>query len=367
LEKWYNVLMDKQEVILVYERALAAGASDLHLVVGSPILFRIDGELIPQTQEDITAQQADEFVKSLLDERFERFQREREIDLSYALPNGMRVRVNCHYERGNISMVSRIIPDRIPTLTEIDLDEIGQRVMQIQAGLVLFTGPTGAGKSTALAALVNKINSERARNIITLEDPIEFLFPRGKGLVRQREYGQDFLSFGEALKHVLRQDPDIVMVGEMRDTETIAAALTLAETGHLIFATLHTPDAEQTIDRIVDVFPPHQQAQVRSQFSLSLRAIVAQQLLPRLGGGRVALREVLYNSTAVSHIIRDRRTQELTSVMQTSEEVGMQTYQKSAQMLYEKGLIEKELYETIKASGTQFSSGKGQNMNAPPK
>lgn len=359
--------MDSHAVALLFERALAAGASDMHLVVGSPILFRIDGELVPQSNEDVTPQQAEEFVQAMLGkERFQRFSIDREIDMSYALENGIRIRVNCHFERAHISVAARIIPDRIPTIAEAGLDDLG-KIFTIQTGLVLFTGPTGAGKSTSLASILNQINSERARNIITLEDPIEFIFPRGKGIVRQREFGQDFLSFAEALKHVLRQDPDIVMVGEMRDPETIAAALTLAETGHLIFATLHTPDAEQTIDRIIDVFAPHQQAQIRSQLSLSLKAIVAQQLLPRLGGGRVALREVLYNTPAVAHIIRDRRTQELTSVLQTSDDVGMRTFQRSAEELFQKGLINKDIFEGISAAGAGYSSPKGQNANAPQK
>ena len=212
---------------------------------------------------------------------------------------------------------------------------------------MLFTGPTGEGKSTSLAAMLKHIRENRAVNIVTLEDPIEFVFPSGDGIIRQREYGNDFLSFPDAMKHVLRQDPDIVMVGEMRDPETVAAALTLAETGHLIFATLHTPNTVQTVDRIIDLFPPHQQSQARSQLSFSLKAIVAQKLIPAKDGGRTALREILINTPAVAHIIRENRTQELKSVLQTGESLGMLTFEKAAKKLYKEGAISKEVYEAV--------------------
>jgi twitching motility protein PilT len=335
----------------IFSKAHELNASDVHIAVGSPILFRIDGELQPQTKQAVTHAQAEQFVKSVLDDAaFKRFKDEKEIDGSYEIEDGIRMRVNGAFERGNMTLVARIIPTEIPTLEALNLTELAARFRQHREGLILFTGPTGSGKSTSLASIISAINAERAVNTITLEDPIEFIFPPSIGITRQRQYGEDFLSFPEALKHVLRQDPNIVMVGEMRDPETIAAALTLAETGHLIFATLHTPNAIQTVDRIIDVFPPHQQNQVRSQLSMSLKAIVAQRLVPSIKGGRIAVREVLINTPAVANTIRDNRAQELKSVLQTNESIGMVTFEKSAKRLYKEGVITKETYEFVVAT-----------------
>jgi len=332
----------------VFEKALASGASDVHIAAGSPLLFRIDGVLTPQTNTDVTAKEVETFVKELLGENaYARFSKEKEIDIAHAIANGVRLRVNCHFEKGNMSLVARIIPMSIPAIADIGLTDIASQIMPMREGLVLFTGPTGSGKSTSLAALLQAINVERAENIITLEDPIEFLFPKGKGVVRQRQYLEDFLSFPEALKHILRQDPNIIMVGEMRDPETIAAALTLAETGHLVLATLHTPNAMQTVDRIIDVFPPHQQPQVRAQLALSLKAIVAQKLIPKENGGRVALREVLINTPACQNIIRENRVQELRSVLQTGMELGMRSFEADAKRLEKEGLIGKETLDMV--------------------
>ncbi|MEK7217978.1 MAG: PilT/PilU family type 4a pilus ATPase [Patescibacteria group bacterium] len=338
--------MDKQTLTTLFESAVAAKASDIHVAVGSPLLFRIDGNLIPQTKQEMTAEQALGVVKAVLSEhQFKRFSEEKEIDVSFSLKSGTRLRVNCSFERGYVALAARIIPFAIPTLEELMLTEIAQRIYRFDDGLILFTGPTGMGKSTSLASILQTINAAESHHIITLEDPIEFLFPKGKCLVRQREYGQDFLTFPEALKRVLRQDPNIILVGEMRDPDTISAALTLAETGHLIFGTLHTPNTMQTIDRIIDAFSPHQQSQIRAQLSLSLKMVIAQKLLPRVGGGRVALREVLINTPAVSNTIRDQRTQELTTVIQTAENIGMVTFAKSAEKLLKEGLISKETYD----------------------
>lgn len=330
----------------IFSKAVEAGASDVHVAVGSPLLFRIDGVLTPQTKSTVTESDADKFVKAVLGEaNYKRLKEAREVDAAYALPDGTRLRVNCHYERGHLGLVARVIPTVIPTLEELSLETVAQSFIDKKEGLVLFTGPTGTGKSTSLAAIVNYINQNRAASIVTLEDPIEFLFPHGQSVIRQRQFGQDFLSFAEALKRVLRQDPDIVMVGEMRDPETIAAALTLAETGHLILATLHTPNALQTVDRIVDIFPPHQQQQIRSQLSLSLKTVVAQRLLPKVDGGRIVQREVLINTPASANIIRDNRLPELKSVLQTGDELGMISFEKDAKRLYKAGLISKETYE----------------------
>lgn len=340
--------MDRTAVSAVFRKAAELKASDVHVVAGCPILFRIDGELVPQTQELVTAAQAEQCAKEILGgEAFKRFQAQREIDASFDLGDGTRLRINCSIERGNATVAARIIPGTIPSLASLGLQDLAEQFSKHRQGLILFTGPTGSGKSTSLASIIHAMAEESPVNIVTVEDPIEFVFPHGKGIVRQRQFGEDFLSFPEALKHVLRQDPDIVLVGEMRDPETIAAALTLAETGHLIFATLHTPNTTQTVDRIVDVFAPHQQSQIRSQLSLSLRAIVAQRLVPCAKGGRVAVREVLVNTPAVAHIIRDNRAQELQSVLQTNESLGMRTFQKDAQRLTKEGMISKETYTMI--------------------
>jgi len=343
--------MSTQTATLLFEKANKLGASDVHIAVDSPILFRIDGQLSAQSRQVMTATQVDQFVRSVIGETsYKRLKEVREIDVSYDLPSGVRMRVNCMFERGNVGLVARIIPNEIPTLESLNLKDIADQFCSLSQGFVLFTGSTGCGKSSSLAAIINYVNQSRAAHIVTLEDPIEFVFPRGNGLIRQRQYGQDFLSFSEAMKRVLRQDPDIVMVGEMRDPETIATALTLAETGHLIFATLHTPNTIQTVDRIIDVFPAHQQVQIRSQLSMSLTAIIAQKLLPREGGGRVALREILLNTPAVANIIRTSRAQELKTVLQTSEGIGMVTFAKAAKRLYDEGAISKEVYELVLAS-----------------
>lgn len=317
----------------------------MHVAVDSPLLFRINGVLTPQTKGTLTATDAERFVKAVLsDAEFKRLKEAREIDIAYELDNGVRMRVNCHFERTNLGLVGRIIPTEIPPMEELGLAGIAESFINKKEGLVLFTGPTGTGKSTSMASIINHISQTSPRSIVTLEDPIEFLFPQGQGLVRQRQLMQDFLSYAEALKRVLRQDPDIVMVGEMRDPETIGAALTLAETGHLIFGTLHTPNAIQTVDRIIDVFPPYQQPQIRAQLSMSLKAVVAQRLLPREGGGRVAQREVLINTPAAANTIRDNRIPELKSVLQTGAELGMISFEKDAKRLYKEGQISKDIY-----------------------
>ena len=332
----------------LFQKAAEAGASDVHLAVGSPILFRIDGDLLPQTKQVVTAAGAESFVKAVLGEaKYKDLREKREVDASFETKDGTRLRINCHYERDHVGLVARIIPKEIPSLGDLGLTGVIEELCKLEEGLVLFTGPTGEGKSTSLAAILQHIRGNKSVNIVTLEDPIEFVFPAGEGIVRQREYGSDFLSFPEAMKHVLRQDPDVVMVGEMRDPETVGAALTLAETGHLILATLHTPNTTQTVARIIDLFPPHQQSQARSQLSFSLKAVISQKLIPGKDGGRVALREILLNTPAVAHTIRESRTAELKSVLQTGESVGMLTFEKAAKKLYKDGAITKEIYEAI--------------------
>src|SRR3989339_692959 len=335
----------------IFQKAHDAGASDVHLVVGSPVVFRIDGVLREQGKEKLTAGAVESFVKSVLGANaFQRLKTEREIDASYELCTGIRLRVNCHFERGHLGLAARIIPNEIPTLQQIGFSEEMLKLLDLPDGLLLVTGPTGAGKSTTMASIIKHIRSARAVNVVTLEDPVEFIQLTGKGLIRQRELGEDFLSFAEALKRVLRQDPNIIMVGEMRDLETIAAALTLAETGHLVIATLHTPNAVQTVDRIIDVFPPHQQPQIRTQLSFSLRAIFAQRLLPKEGGRRIAPRELLINTPAVGNIIRENRVQEMKSVLQAGWSLGMFTFEQDAKRLLKEKLISKETYEWVAGS-----------------
>ncbi|MFA5273346.1 MAG: PilT/PilU family type 4a pilus ATPase [Candidatus Peribacter sp.] len=332
----------------VFAQARERKASDVHVMSGYPIYLRIDGELTPLSDEKMTPQATEAFVRAVLgEEAWQRFSQDREIDRSFAAEGDGRLRVNCSFERGQPSLVARIIPAQIPALADIGLADIAGPLCALTDGLILLTGPTGSGKSTSLAAMIQHINRTRAASIVTLEDPVEFLFPFGKSVIRQRELGSDFLSFPEALRHVLRQDPNVIMVGEMRDLETIAATLTLAETGHLILATLHTPNAVQAIDRIIDVFPPHQQSQIKSQLSLSLRVVIAQKLVPSAKRGRIAVREILINTSAVANIIREHRLQELPSVLQTGGEDGMRTFAKDAERLVKEGVITKEVGEGV--------------------
>ncbi|MDD5041017.1 MAG: PilT/PilU family type 4a pilus ATPase [Candidatus Peribacteraceae bacterium] len=332
----------------VFRAAQEQHASDVHVTAGYPVLLRVDGELHPLSAEKMPAEETEAFIRSVLGaEAWKRFEHDREIDVSFAVEGDGRLRVNCHFTQGQPGLVARLIPSAIPSLAAIGLTGIAEPLCALKEGLILFTGPTGSGKSTSLAAMIQHINTERAASIVTLEDPIEFILPAGKCVIRQREFNSDFLSFPEALRHVLRQDPNVIMVGEMRDLETIAATLTLAETGHLILATLHTPNAVQSIDRIVDVFPPHQQAQVRAELSLSLKAVIAQKLVPSLKGGRTAVREILVNTPAVANIIRDHRLQELSTVMQTGGDTGMRTFARDAERLVKEGVISKEAGEGV--------------------
>ena len=327
----------------LWKLAIEKKASDLHILCGHPPIFRVDGMLEKTTDAPLTPDDVKKLMMEFLDEsQFKRFLAERDIDCSHTLEEGSRFRVNCHMVGGTPAFVARLIPGKIPTAKELLLPDIVMDICRDQEGLVLFTGPTGSGKSTSMAAIINEINAEMPLNVITLEDPVEFRFESKKAIIRQRELGSDFLNFPDGLKHVLRQDPDIVMVGEMRDLESISLALTLAETGHLVLATLHTPNTVQTIDRIVDVFPPHQQNQVRLQLSMSLKAVIAQRLLPRKTGGRIANREILVRTSAVANIIREHRLSELESVIQTGASQGMVTFEKDLTRLVKEGLVELE-------------------------
>ncbi|MFA6304227.1 MAG: PilT/PilU family type 4a pilus ATPase [Patescibacteria group bacterium] len=331
----------------LFEIAVKKGASDIHLVVGKFPLLRIDGALSPIPK-------ADQFSRTTLEKMIysiltpaqkEKFIKERDLDLSYEIGDGSRFRVNVFWEKDNISLVARIISSKVPDMEDLAMPQVVYEMTRARQGLILVTGPTGSGKSTTLAAMVNLINKERTVNIVTLEDPIEFLFNSEKSIVVQRQLGTDMTSFQGALKHVLRQDPDVIMVGEMRDLETIAATITIAETGHLVLATLHTHNAGQTIDRIVDVFPPYQQNQIRLQLSMSLNGVISQQLLPKVGGGRIAAREVLINTPAIANIIRENKIPQIKTAIQTSKEDGMITLEQDLARLVDSKLVDEETAE----------------------
>jgi twitching motility protein PilT len=309
-----------------------------------PPLLRIKGRLIPLNADALQPKDLEEMLLSILTPaQRERLEAHQSVDVGYGLTGVARFRCNIFVQRGSYAAVFRRIPFKLPTIGELGLPEVLESFVHLQKGLVLITGPTGSGKSTTLAGMIDKINATEPVNIITLEDPIEFLFQHKAGAVRQRQLGQDFLSYGEGLKHILRQDPDVVMVGEMRDMDTISTTLTIAETGHLAFATLHTYSAAQTIDRIIDAFPPNQQNQVRSQLALTLRGVVSQQLLPKIGGGRVAAREILVNTPAVANLIRENKIPQIKNVLQTSSAEGMTTLTQDLARLIKEGKIEKEV------------------------
>ena len=312
----------------LFELAEKKKASDVHLAAGRPPTLRIDGQLVPVPKlVSLDEKLVRELVFSILSrEQEERFEREREFDFAYQTGHGIRFRVNVHFERARVGLVARLIPKKIPTAQELELPDAVAALTDLPHGLVLLTGPAGTGKSTTLAALIQIINEARAAHVVTLEDPIEFIFPSGKAIIKQREVGSDTLTFAEGLRRVLRQDPNVVMVGEMRDLDTTATTLTLAETGHLVFATLHTYNAAETISRIVDIFPPHQQVQIRTQLALSLRAVVSQQLFARRGGGRVAAREIMFMNGAIANLIRENKIGQIPSAIQTSAKSGMTTF-----------------------------------------
>ena len=301
-------------------------ASDLHLSVGHPPVLRIAGRLIPLLKmEKLSSEDTRGLAEALMhEEQKKRFLREKEIDFSYNFEErGARFRVNIFFQRENVSAVLRLIPYRISTIEELNLPSVLHQFTRVSQGFVLVTGPSSHGKSTTLAALIDEINHTRYDHIITIEDPIEYVFKGDKSIIDQREVYQDTLSFARALRSTFRQNPDVIMVGEMRDLETIATAITAAETGHLVFATLHTNSASQTIHRIVDSFPPQQQDQIRAQLSGSLLGIVSQRLIPRIKGGLIPACEVLINTPAVANLIRENKIHEIPLVIETSAEMGM--------------------------------------------
>jgi twitching motility protein PilT len=332
----------------VLTRMTQMNASDVHLTPGFSPAVRVRGRIIPmEGYEPLGPQQTREIVYSILnDDQRKRFENNQQLDFAYAIPNVARFRVNCFFQRGAISAAFRHIPQDIKTVEQLGLPSIMQDFTKKPRGFVLITGPTGSGKSTTLAALIDAINREREEHILTIEDPIEFLHRHQRCIVNQREIGSDAPDFALALKAALRQDPDVILVGEMRDLETISTALTAAETGHLVFATLHTQSTSQTVDRIIDVFPAGQQAQVRMQLSIALQGIVTQQLLPTAdGSGRICASEILVPTPAIRNLIREGKTHQIYSAIQTSGGMGMQTMDSHLAQLVRQGAITRQLAE----------------------
>ena len=335
-------LSDMRELFqLAFERK----ASDIHLTEHSPPLLRIDGDLLPTTLPPLTRADTKRLVYSLLNDRQKaQFERELELDMSIEIQGLGRFRINVHTQRGSVEAAFRLVSQRIPSLQELGLPPIVSEFARKPNGLVLVTGPTGVGKTTTLASMIDQINHETRQLIIVVEDPIEYVHQNHLSIVKQREVYSDTKSFANALVRALRQDPDVIVVGEMRDLETISTALTAAKTGHLVLATLHTPDAAQTIDRILDVFPPYQQQQVKVQFSDSLQGVISQQLLPRSDGpGRVLACEIMVATPAVRNLIREHATEQILTTLQTGAQYGMCTMDASLRSLYDRKVIS---YET---------------------
>jgi twitching motility protein PilT len=360
------------------EVVLERGASDLHLTAGTPPTIRLHGDLIRlDDYADLTARDLQGMIYAILPQKMrERLEQELELDMSYSLPGKARFRVNVYFQRDSIGAAFRLIPYEIKNLDDLSLPSVVADLARYPRGFVVVTGPTGSGKSTTLAGMVDIVNRERQAHIMTVEDPIEFLHKHNRCIVNQREVGADTHSFSQALKHVLRQDPDVILVGEMRDLETIATAITAAETGHLVFATLHTQDAPQTIDRIIDVFPPHQQQQVRVQLATTLQGVVTQQLVQTGDGhGRAVAVEVLICTPAVRNLIREGKTHQIYSIMQAGGRFGMQTMDQSLanlvkagkvtqQMAYERCHDAEELNRLIGGGGASFDAGVGAAASA---
>lgn len=320
-------------------------ASDLHLSVGFPPILRIHGEILPVPGETpVTPGQIDSLIRPLLsDIQLVLYKQNFELDFSFEFEKKARFRVNLYRQKGCSAAALRLIPYRIPLLEELGLPPVVNKLTELKQGFVLVTGPTGHGKSTTLASFINKINQVRAVHILTVEDPIEYVYPAGKSLIEQREMYSDTKSWGNALRAALREDPDVVLVGEMRDLETISSAMTIAETGHLVFATLHTNSAAQSIDRIIDVFPEVQQPQIRLQLAATLEAILSLRLVPTIEPGRILSSEVLFATPAVRNIIRENKSYLIDNVIETSAEMGMQTLERSLTTWVKKGKISEEI------------------------
>jgi twitching motility protein PilT len=324
---------------------LQRGASDLHLVAGKPPTLRIDSILIELKDYEILSGQAIANMVDVLletDEKRKELRDNKELDFSFGFKDNVRFRVNAYYQKGFMAAALRLIPNKIKTIEDLNLPIQLKNLINYKQGLVLVVGPTGHGKSTSQAALIDLINHTRADNIVTIEDPIEYVYVQDKSLINQREVGSDTISFDAALRSVLREDSDVVLVGEMRDLQSISATITVAETGHLVFATLHTNNAPQTIDRIIDVFPAHQQNQIRAQLANILVCVVSQRLLPKIGGGRLPAVEIMMNNNAVSNVIRENKTYELPNIIHTSQNAGMISLDHSLAQLVRNNIVRLE-------------------------
>lgn len=326
------------------ELTIKNNSSDLHLTVGIPPAMRVNGKLVLLKSEKLTQNETEEFAKEILKDSYDEYLQKGEIDTSYSIAGVGRFRVNVYKQRGSTAIAIRAVGLKIPTLDGLNMPEVIKNITNKQRGLFLVTGPTGSGKSTTLAAMVNEINNTRSAHIITLEEPIEFLHKHNKSIINQREIGKDTLGYRNALRAVLREDPDVILVGEMRDLETMSIALTAAETGHLVLSTLHTIGAAKTIDRIIDVFPPHQQQQIKIQLSAVIQGIISQQLVPKIDeSGRIAALEIMIATPAIQNLIREGKTYQIQSSIQTGAKYGMKTMDMSLVELYKSNKIS---YET---------------------
>ncbi|EMI10593.1 type IV pilus twitching motility protein PilT [Anoxybacillus gonensis] len=343
----------KQKVDAMLRAAFELKASDIHLTVGVPPIFRVNGDLKRYGQDVLSPTDTEQMARAIVPEHmWTRFETDGELDLSYSLSGVSRFRVNVFKQRGCISLAIRIVPTKIPTLEELQLPDVLKKMVTKPQGLILVTGPTGSGKSTTLAAMIDYMNKTMRKHIITLEDPIEYVHKHGGCIIDQREIGTDTNNFANGLRAALRQDPDVILVGEMRDLETIQTAITAAETGHLVFGTLHTSSAPATIDRIIDVFQPEQQTQIRIQLATVLVAIISQRLFPRAQqNGRIAATEILINNAAIANLIRNGKIHQIPSIMQTNRALGMHTLEANIKELVQQGFIAKESVEPYLQEG----------------
>lgn len=335
-------MVSYQQLLKKYLETVAkAEASDLHITVGYPPMMRVNDGLMPMPGESkLTPRDTQGLCLALMSsEQQEKFLKDKEIDFSYAFENDTRFRINVFFQRGSISSALRFIPVKIRTLDELGMPEVIHHFTEVTQGFVLVTGPASHGKSTTLAALIDEINHKRCDHIVTIEDPIEYIFKPDNSVIEQREVNADTRNFGTAMKSIFRQDPDVIMIGEMRDLETIGTAITAAETGHLVFATLHTNSAAQTIHRVVDSFPAEQQNQIRSQISVCLLGIISQRLLPKIGGGLVPACEVMFNNHATANLIRENKIHEIPLIIETSQKAGMISLNKSLAALVKNKLV----------------------------